>query len=208
LAGDPTRVLLLVNNGYGAMSHEEFKEVAFRRACNATHNIDAVVVAGLYYYSDTFDNYFFPEIDLFPIRIDRPFTSYDALVKEWQTFAQNFITRCWILGEKKLADERLPVQELSFELDGVTFIKPAPPMGKQSEFFVHGRPRKNSTGITTCPPVARTFPTFDAQTWRRLKEHLPGDDFFKASYTEWVRFQQDQERIVVTSTMPFVPITV
>ena len=164
IGGNPARVLLLINNGYAALSHEEFKEIAFTRACNATNNIDAVVVAGLYYYSDTWDSYFFPEIDLFPIRIDRSFTSYDSLAKEWRTFAMNFLTRCCILGEEKRVDERLPVQELTFELDGVTFVKPAPPMGKPSDFFVKGRPRKNSTGITTCPPVARTFPSFDSTT--------------------------------------------
>jgi hypothetical protein len=206
--GDPSRVLLLVNNGYAALSHEDFKEITVRRACNATHNIDAVVVAGLYYYSDTFDSYFFPEIDLFPIRIDRPFKSYDSLSREWRTFAMNFLTRCCILGEERRAEERLPVQELSFELDGVRFIKPAPPMGKPSEFFVNGRPRKNSTGITTCPPVACTFPNFGAETWQRMKDYLEGHGFFKDSYSDWLRFRQEQETALATPTRPFVPVDV
>src|SRR5882672_85114 len=193
LGSDPIRVLFLVNNGYAALSHDEFKDIAVKRACNDTHNIDAMVIAGLYYYSDTFDSYFFPEMDLFPIRIDRPFPLFDLLFREWQEFGTNHLTRGFILGEDTHKEQRLPVQELTYTVDDVTFIKPAPSMGKPSEFFVSGRPRKNSTGITKCPPVAKTIPSFNPFNWQRFRSHFPDHDFFKASYSDWIHFRQEQE---------------
>jgi hypothetical protein len=208
LGGDPVRVLLLVNNGYAALSHEEFKDIAVRRTCNATHNIDAVVVAGMYFYSDTFDHYFFPRMDLFPIRVDRPFSSYDKLLAEWQAFGEGLLTRSCILDEDTHAEKRLPVQELIYNLDDVTFVMPAPPMGEPSGFFRNGRPRKNSSGIDTCPTVARTFPDFDAASWQRFRDHLTGDDFFKDSYSDWIRFRQEQEKALGAPTKPFVPVRV
>ena len=99
LGSDTVRVLLLINNGYATLSHDEFKDLAIRRACNDTHNIDAVVIAGLYLYSDTFDSYFFPMMDLFPLHIDRPFASYEHLFTEWVKFGQNLLTRSCIFGE-------------------------------------------------------------------------------------------------------------
>lgn len=208
LGGNPSRVLLLVNNGYAALSHEEFRDIAVRRACNATHNIDAVVVAGLYYYSDTFDSYFFPSMDLFPIQVDRPFTGYEKLLAAWQKFGANHLTRNFIFGERTHDEHRLPVQELTYELDGVTYVKPAPPMGKPSEFFVNGRPRHNSTGITSCSAVAQTFPDFDAITWQWFKDRLPTEPFFQNSYADWLRHRRDQQELRAIPTRPFVPVRV
>lgn len=208
LGGNPCRVLLLVNNGYAALSHEEFKEIAIRRACNATHYIDAVVVAGLYYYSDTFDSYFFPSMDIFPIQLDRPFTNYEKLLAAWQEFGENHLTRNFIFGEQTHDEQRLPVQELTYDLDGVTFVKPAPAMGKPSEFFANGRPRRNSTGITHCPAVAKTFPDFDAATWERFKHCLPSESFLRDSYAEWLQHRREQERLLDMPTKPFVPVKV
>jgi hypothetical protein len=93
-------------------------------------------------------------------------------------------------------------------LDGITFIKPAPAIGKPSEFFINGRPRRNSSGITKCPPIAITFPSFDASTWQRFRDHLPTHDFFKATYPEWIRFRQEQEKELTTPTEPFVAVNI
>lgn len=209
---DPVRVLLLINNGYAALSHDEFKEITIKRACNDTHHIDAVVVGGLYFYSDGFDMYFFPRMDLFPIHMDRPFESYDLLLQQWNSFEQDFLTK-FVLGEDARSGKRLPVQDFRYEFDDIIFVKPAPPMGKPSDFYVNGRPRKNSTGITSCPPVAKTFPNFDSATWRRFRDYrswdqLSWDDFFKATYGEWGRFRQEQEKELATPVEPFVPVTV
>jgi hypothetical protein len=52
-----TKVVILLNVGYGSLRHEEFKEIAFDRVINATKQIDCLVVGGIYFYSDRFDSY-------------------------------------------------------------------------------------------------------------------------------------------------------
>ena len=207
MGNEPVRVLLLVNNGYGALSHEEFKDIAVNRACNDTRNIDCVVVGGLYYYSDTFDMYFFPLLDLCPINTDRPFRSFDAFRQQWLHFATQFMTE-FVQATGERPRKRLPVVDLRYALDGITYVKLAPQMGKQSEFFPNGRQRANSTGITACPPVARTFPDLDAENWRRFKDRVPGSEFFQGSFAEWLDFKHEQEGELGEDTEPFVPIAV
>lgn len=62
------RLLILVNNGYGALTHEEFKFLAVKCVTNDTSNIDALITCGLYYYSDRFDNFFISYFDPVPIK--------------------------------------------------------------------------------------------------------------------------------------------
>lgn len=202
----PVRVLLLINNGYGALSHEEFKDIAFNRACNNTGNIDCVVVGGFYYYSDTFDMYSFERLESCPINADRPFRSFDVLRREWCAFVEEFMTE-FVQGTDDRPRKRLPVVDLRYDLDGITYVKLAPPMGKPSEFWPNGRLRANSTGITTCPPIAKTFPDLDLDDWQRFRSRLSGSEFFKANYPEWLAFKQAQEESG-KPTKPFVPIKV
>jgi hypothetical protein len=209
--GNPVRVLMLMNNGYATLSHDEFKDIAINRACNDTHSIDALVVGGLYYYGDGFDMNFFPQMDLFPIHLDRPFKSFDLLWTQWQAFAQQLLTK--FMFEKTAPQKnRLPVEELVYELDGVRFVKPAPAMGQPSQFFVNGRPRKDSTG-TSIPTVAQTFPNLSAADWRRFCDvrawdRLSWNDFLKPTYSEWLQFRQQQERSLAAPLRPFVPVNV
>jgi hypothetical protein len=208
LGGQPTRVLLLINNGYASLSHEEFKEIAVSRARNVAKSIDSLVVGGPYYYSDTMEGVVFPELDLVPINADRPFRSFDALRQQWLRFALRFL-KAFVCGkDEKWRRRRPPVVDLKYDLDGVTYIKPAPVMGKPSEIWPNGRPRENSTGITICPPVAHTFPKIAQGNWQQFRERFPTADFFKASYTEWLRFQEGQEKELGSPTMPFVPVEV
>ncbi len=208
MGGNPCRVLMLVNNGYSSLSHQEFMQLATRRACNDTHNIDAVVIAGHYYCSDTFDSYFFPIIDIFPIRIDRPFTDYEKLHREWNIFSEKHLTSNLIFGEQTHKEQRCPVQELTYDLDGVTYVKPAPPMGGLSTFFENGPPRQNSSNITTCPPVAQTYPDLDATTWQRFKNLLPTEPFFRNTHIDWVHHRKSLEKHGGQILKPFVPVTV
>lgn len=208
VGGQPVRALLLINNGYAALSHEEFKDLAFARACNDTRNIDAVVVGGLYYYSDKMDMYFFERLELCPVSADRAFKSFEVLRLQWLVFVEQFMTE-FVRAENPRSRTRLPVVDLRYDLDGVTFVKPAPLMGEPSKLWPNGRPRENSTGMESCPPVARTFPKMDEQNWRLFRDGLPdSEEFFKDSYRAWLQFQNEEDKESSTPDKPFVPVTV
>jgi len=207
LGGQAVRVLILINNGYAALSHEEFTDIAVNRACNDTRNIDCVVTGGLYYYSDRFEHFAFWPLKMHPINVDRPFRSFTILRREWHDFVNQFMT-AFVRGQDERSRRRLPVVDLKYDLDGITYIKLAPPMGEPSKFWRNGRPRENSTGIETCPPVAQTFPNLDAENWRRFRSRLSGSKFFRGSFAEWLSFKKEQENELGTDIQPFVPVAV
>lgn len=72
-------VLWVINNGYSSLSYGALMEMVARRARNDSSDIDAVVVSGAYFYSDTFDSFFLWPIDCIPIHLDKPFLDFDAL---------------------------------------------------------------------------------------------------------------------------------
>ncbi|MBN8596516.1 MAG: hypothetical protein J0L78_02455 [Planctomycetes bacterium] len=199
-------VLLVINNGYTALDHQALLRMVAHRARQDTQEIDGVIVAGCYFYSDTFDSYFLWPIDYVPINVARPFKSYEAFRREWSAFAERFMTKV-VCGEMPADTLKGPVIDTQFDIDGVTYVKPAPPMGKQSEFFAAGRPRKDSTGLKHCPTVARTFPDVTRHEWQRIVAHLPADQRRGNAYEEWM-----QERAACAAAAdairPFVPITV
>jgi len=57
-------------------------------------------------------------------------------------------------------------------------------MGNESEFFIHGRPRSNSTGITSVPPVATVFAGLSRHEWSEFRRQSA---FMVSSvdYSEW-----------------------
>ena len=78
---EKTKVVILLNVGYGSLHHEEFKEIAINRATNATRQIDCLVVGGIYFYSDRFDSYVISPFEEIPINISRRFSGFDKLNK-------------------------------------------------------------------------------------------------------------------------------
>lgn len=199
-------ILFIVNNGYTALEHDKLVQLVAHRARNDSTEIDGVVVAGCYFYSDSFDSYFLWPIEYVPINLDRPFTSFDQLKDAWDRFAESFMTSV-VLGKMPPDSLKGPVIDTKFEVDGVRFVKPAPPMGLPSGFFQNGRPRHNSTGITCCPPVAICFPELNLVEWTRfhgaLDNRFPPFD----NYQSW-----QAERVAAESSgqplKPFVPIIV
>lgn len=176
-------VLWVINNGYSSLDHCALMELVARRARNDSSDIDAVVVSGAYFYSDTFDSFFLWPMDLTAINPDKPFEDFKALRGAWSEFAMERMTA--LLREPAVADDtKGPVVDISFQLDGVTYVKPTPPMGRKSTFFVNGRPRSNSTGITSSPPVATVFAGLDHHEWAEFKRrHAPAVS--SANYNEW-----------------------
>lgn len=178
-------VLFLINNSYAALSHPELLALASERVKHDTSQIDVVVVAGCYFHSDDFDSYLLWPMDQMVIHPDHPFTGYDNLRKAWNELSQRLMTDL-IQGKE---GSKGPVADATFELDGVTYIKPAPPIGGQSQFFKAGRPRKNSSGINSCPPVATTFPELSPTEWRQLRLLLANPQDVFGTYEDWTAFR-------------------
>jgi hypothetical protein len=184
-------VLWVINNGYSSLSHSASMELVARRARNDSSGIDAIVVSGAYFYSDTFDSFFLWPIDCSSINLDRPFHDFEALRKAWNELAMERMTE---LMHKPAADDETkgPVVDISFQVEGVTYVMPTPPMGRQSAFFANGRPRSNSTGITSSPPVATVFAGIERQEWTMFKGRRAVVDL-SVDYDEW-RTKEEQAR--------------
>lgn len=204
---EKTKVVILLNVGYGSLHHEEFKEIAINRATNATRQIDCLIVGGIYFYSDRFDSYVISPFEEIPINISRRFSGFDKLNKCWKGFLDDFMTSAILLNRDSHAD-RLPVLEMDFEVDGVKFVRPAPAMGKASEFWVNGRPRENSTSLTKCPPVGIIFPKLNKENWEKFREKECYDTAFKDTYIEWLDYAAEKRAENNDELKPFIEIEI
>jgi hypothetical protein len=200
-----TKVLILINNGYGSLYHNEFKDVAFHCVTNVTTNIDHLIIGGIYFYSDKFDSYVICPFELIPINIDKKFNDFDKLKELWNNFIDEFMTSN-ILKKENGPTDRLPVIDIVFQEDGIRYIKPAPLIGRPSEFWVNNRPRENSTGIQECPPVAITFPKLDKENWQHFKNLMPIETVFGDTYQEWLNYTEKASQEIRSDIKPLVPI--
>lgn len=165
-------ILMLVNNTNTALNHDEIVHMVGRRARNDTDDVDGVVVAGAYLHSDGFDTFALWPIDYVPVSLDQTFPEYEARRDAFHGYAERAMTDAIVNGIS--ADmTKGPILDTDFEFDGKTFVKPAPPLGKSSDFYVNGRPRLNSTGIETSPIVGVTFPELDRNEWAKFRAYMP-----------------------------------
>lgn len=182
-------VLWVLNNGYTALNHEELTALVAHRARNDTSNIDGVIVGGCYFHSDGFDSFFLWPLTYVPIQLN-DFVAFDALHAAWQSFAENFMTKV-VRGDLGADSFKGPVVDTQFDIDGVTYVKPAPPIGGKSDFFNLGRPRRNSTGLTECPRVALTFPGLSLSEWKNFCCGELYDFRYGEGYDQWLRHEQE-----------------
>ncbi|PXA90454.1 hypothetical protein DMC25_07750 [Caulobacter sp. D4A] len=199
-------VVMLVNNGYTALDHDELLALAERRARNDSSEIDGVIVAGCYFHSDGFDANFFWPMHYIPIRSQAVPTVFEALHAAWDILAEEAMTELVIKGHGALAHKG-PVVDLAFEVDEVTFVKPSPPMGRKSDFFVRGRPRSDSSGLTHCPPVAQTYPRLSLADWTRMRKLLHQAPGLCDSFEAWLKQEQTAAEAAVP-LQPFVTVPV
>ncbi len=203
---DSTRVLVILNDGYTALNMDEFREAVGKRIRNDTSKIDYAIAGGIYFYSDRFDSYFFSTFDLIPANIDKPFPSYDILKSAWNNWVETYMTAV-VLGQNNLHDDRLPVIDLNFEIDDIEYVKICPPMGKPSKFWPNGkRPRDNSTGIESFPPVATCFPKLSKVDWLLFKKAMPNEYCLQNDYASWLEWSKEQESQGNMELQPFVTI--
>lgn len=201
-----TSILWIINNGYTALDHDALVRMVAHRVRNDTSAIDGVVVSGCYFYSDGFDSFFLWPMHYVPINLGYPFPSYDKLHGAWTAYAEKFMTEL-VLGQMAPDALKGPVVDTQFEVDEVTYVLPAPPMGAKSAFFANGRPRKNSTGLTSCPPVAVTFPDMSRSEWTAFRQALPQEAELYETHEAW---QRHRAIALATGTglVPFVPMSV
>lgn len=180
-------VLFIVNNGYSALSNDDLMGIVRHRVQNDTKEIDGVVVAGCYYHSDGFDNYFLWPIDYIPIK-NVSFNSFGAIQESWNEFAGKYMTDV-VLNSQPKSNYKNSVCDLVFDNDGTTFVKIAPPIGGQSAFYAKGRPRKNTSPIKQCPPVAILTPRVKMDELPLFFEGIADDSNHFKSIEVWKAFQ-------------------
>lgn len=207
LEGSYDKILLIVNNGYSALSMNEFKERVEKCVKNDTNNIDYVICCGVYYYSDGFDSYVIAPFEIEGIYDKTEPREFRSIQKSWHAFLNQYMTR-FITEPDREKNSRLPVLDLEFEVGKVTFVKPVPPFGKESEFWVAGRPRINSSGIDVCPAVGLTFPKMSRKSWSLVRGVIEDSWKLKSSYEEWIKFSQGEENAYTNNVKPFVPVSI
>ena len=141
-----------------------------------------------------------------PINANAPFHEFPELKRAWDAFAERTMTAL-VRGELPLDAGTGPILDTQFEVNGTTYVKPAPPIGKASEFYINGRPRKGGLAAAGIPPVALTFPDMTAAEWSKFREALHSDSLLCESYREW-RTQREKGFDAGSPLKPFVPIQV
>lgn len=197
-------VLWVINNGYTSLSHDSLLELLARRARHDSSEIDAVVVSGAYSYSDGFDSFFLWPIDIVSINSDQPFQAFEALRAAWEQLSLDRMNAMMREPEEGL-DSKGPVVDISFEVDGVIYVMPTPPIGQDSDFFTRGRPRSNSTGIDSVPHVATIFAGLSSGEWNMFREH-PQFEVSSSDFRAWKRDEESARSENTLGNLLTIPI--
>jgi len=180
----PVRVLVILNVGYTLLSEDEFKDICFNRVIRDTSGIDWFFCGGIYFYSDKMDHYVLAPFEDIPINVACSFPSRDLLVEAWGTFLDRIMTDA-IRKPETIEISRMPVVDMSFEMDGIRYVKTAPSM-PQSNFWPGGvAPRENTMEDRPLPCVARVFPSLSENEWRFFKEEMPSEQRLMDTFGEW-----------------------
>jgi hypothetical protein len=198
-------ILWIINDGYRAFNNKSLLELVARRARNDSNEIDAVIVSGPYFYSDGFDSTFLWPMEYQPIRIDKSFAELDRLRSAWNAFATKRMNSM-ILDPPNLKTGNGPIADVTFRLDGVTYVLPSPRMGSHSGYFINGRPRLNTSGITECPKVATVFAALSQSEWLKFKKHRP-NLVETNTFEDWRRLQDRANKSTVLRPFVAMPVT-
>lgn len=199
-------VIMIVNNGNSSLDHRELLDLATRRVRNNTSEVDGLIVVGAYLYGDGIEAAGLWPFEYVPIRLDADFPEYDALLAAYQALAQRAMTDAIINGPSP-AMSKGPVVDVQFEVDGICFVRPAPPMGRKSEIYVNGRPRINSSGIETLPNVGIIIPDLSRAEWKKFHRRFPDELGFRQCYEEWLS-EMDDALEQHSDLAPLVPIAI
>lgn len=200
------KVCMAINTGYGSLFMEDFEKIVTKVAKNDSNSIDYLIIAGAYFYGDGFDFYSFFPFELVKIRSDsnQEFKSFNILRDKWGLFTDNIMTEM-IIPKGTNRERKKIIYDFEFERTGKYYIQPTPLIGKKSDYFINGRPRKNTSGINTCPLVGKTFPWLSKKNWRLARESIL-DSFYLEETLE--DYQGKINTIKPEIKMPIVPIDI
>ncbi|KAB7773720.1 hypothetical protein CEK69_03170 [Xanthomonas sp. LMG 12462] len=201
-----TSIIWFINNGYTALDHDALAKLAAHRVRNDTNEVDGIIVSGCYFHSDSFDSFFLWPFEYIPINLNKPFPHEEKLLQAWNNLSDQHMTALMQQPPGK-QDIKGPVIDTQFDIANVTYVKPAPPIGKESDFFRHGRPRKNSTKIIKSPPVGLVFGDLSVEEWTNFQRNLPDAGWLGDTYENWI-----MERAIASKQASdrsiFIPIQV
>jgi len=110
-------------------------------------------------------------------------------------------------GEIPPHQAKLPIDDLTFEVGGVRYIKPSP-RNTKSKFWPSGQAPRKNTADDAHVQIALIFPALSEAEWKFFKESLPTAHHLQPSYKEWLDFSSEQERNLDQPIEPFVPVSV
>ncbi len=200
------KVCMVINTGYASLFMEDFEKIVTKVAKNDSNSIDFLIVAGAYFYGDSFDFYSFFPFELIKIKSDNnlEFTSFNNLRDKWGSFTDKIMTEMIIPDETDRERKKI-IYDFEFERSGKYYIQPTPLIGKKSDYFINGRPRKNTSGINTCPLVGKTFPCLSQNNWIMAKKSMVDSFHLEESQDEYLN---KIKSITPEIKMPIVPIDI
>jgi hypothetical protein len=197
-------ILMIVNSGNAALDHDEILRIAVHRVRNDTDKIDGVIVAGAYLHSDGFEANALWPMSYEPVRLAKDFSEFEDLRTAFHDYAERAMTRL-VQELPTPAMTKGPVIDSSFDVGGRTFVKPAPPFGRPSDFYVNGRPRLNAgDGF---PPVATIYPELTRADWEKVTALLPDEPRLGLSYEAWLH-RREQALAEGRPNKPVVAVSV
>lgn len=204
------KVAIIVNNGLSMTDPEEFFTLSYVRAKNDTSNIDTLIVCGVYHYSDSFDTIatiFYKEMEIQAKY--RPVQFLCDFEIAWNQEVKKYMTEQLINCD--IQRNKAPISDISFEKNGIRYIKPAKRWGNDSSFFgITGRPRNDTTCIDVCPSVGIVIPNFEYESYYYARENIVSSDVYllKNSLNEYQIWLEEEKMANSDIQKPLVPIIV
>jgi hypothetical protein len=187
-------VIMVINNHGRGFDYDILRAICLKGLRNDAKQVDGVLIVSVDMLGDGFDtmtsmpfvyyarngNYDFDDEsgDEGYAYGQRPsFPGYEALLNSWEGYRMRIMNQTLFnIGKTSSSDRGLPSKgtfsDAIFQHEAVTYVLPAPHMGP-SDFYRDGRPRLNTSGITTCPPVCTILIAPENSHIESLRPYLP-----------------------------------
>lgn len=213
ITGASCSVLWIVNNTCSMLDHDSVQRLALKFIKNDTSGkepgVDVVVVSGHYMLSDGFDHRVKYPIDCIRIRDSAVFSEFDALRKSWNSAVERRMVNV-IRGnfqyEGDPSGAKKSIGDLSFHMDGVTYVKPAPGMNGKSDFFGKRRPRKPSRFNCSPGPEFTVYAGISREDWADFRSRNVSS-VYHPTYEEWSKAEVSVRARKRDLPLVVVPIT-